>query len=413
MIVIVLDGFGIGAMPDVEDKRKKDIGAHTFKHISQVVKDLSLPSLEKLGLANAAEFETAHIKKNPEAIYGRSMLMHDGADTFFGHQEIMGTKPVKAHGHRLKDRIHAVEAALLEAGHEVRRYACQGEELLIVNNILTVADNIECDPGQAINVSACLDGIAYDDLLAIGRVVRAQVSVPRVIVFGGRKIRLDNLLNAVEIKWKLPSDGNREALPLIGVNAPASGVYLHDYHCEHMGYGIDPTVQVPYVLGKWGLPVFLLGKVADVVANPFGTSIPMVDTAAVLDRTLEIVEENPHAFICTNVQETDLSGHRESCEAYAKVLEIADAKISTIIDALADEDLLIVMADHGNDPTIGHPQHTREFVPLLIHAGFAKAQDLGTRQTLADIAATAFDFFEHGRAIHGKSFLPELRQTFE
>lgn len=87
-------------------------------------------------------------------------------------------------------------------------------------------------------------------------------------------MHLQNLLDAIE-----------EHGDYIGVNAPASGVYNNDYHCIHMGYGVDPEVQIPTILGKSGLPVLLLGKVADVVTNNYGTSIPMVDTASVLQRT--------------------------------------------------------------------------------------------------------------------------------
>ena len=115
--------------------------------------------------------------------------------------------------------------------------------------------------------------------------MRSVSVVPRVITFGGRGVHLQNLLDAIE-----------EHGDYIGVNAPASGVYNNDYHCIHMGYGVDPEVQIPTILGKSGLPVFLLGKVADVVTNNYGTSIPMVDTASVLQRTLEIVKEQETAF---------------------------------------------------------------------------------------------------------------------
>ena len=174
------------------------------------------------------------------------------------------------------------------------------------------------------------------------------------------------------------------------------------------GYGVDPEVQIPTILGKSGLPVFLLGKVADVVTNNYGTSIPMVDTASVLQRTLEIVKEQETAFICTNVQETDLCGHRENVAAYADRLRVADEWIGKIRDALGEDDILIVQADHGNDPTIGHPHHTREMVPLMIHSAHSTPKNIGIRKTLSDVGATAADYFHSKAPENGTSFLPLL-----
>ena len=223
-----------------------------------------------------------------DATFGRAELMHDGADTFFGHQEIMGTRPAKPFGEPICNKIELIKKTLEDAGYHVRYYTgTSGKRLLIVNEACTVADNVECDPGQAFNVTAAIDDLDFEEELKIGHLVRSVSVVPRVITFGGRGVHLQNLLDAIE-----------EHGDYIGVNAPASGVYNNDYHCIHMGYGVDPEVQIPTILGKSGLPVFLLGKVADVVTNNYGTSIPMVDTASVLQRTLEIVKEQETAFIC-------------------------------------------------------------------------------------------------------------------
>ena len=212
-------------------------------------------------------------------------------------------------------------------------------------------------------------------------------------------MHLDNLLAAVE-----EHDG------FIGVNAPASGVYNDDYHCIHMGYGVDEKVQVPYILGEAGIDVHLLGKVADVCANHFGKSESIVDTKTVLERTLELVSDPATTgFICTNVQETDLAGHGEDVARYADRLRAADEVIGRIRAALKPEDVLVVMADHGNDPTIGHPHHTREHVPLLIsHAG-APAGTIGERSTLSDVGASVADFFGVRAPQNGTSFWPQIQ----
>lgn len=400
-IVIVLDGFGAGCMEDVPQVRPADMGAHTWKHIAQATPGLRLPNLEALGLMNIADFETDTMHKSPAATWSRAALTHFGADTFWGHQEIMGTRPRKPREEPFAIRLEAAKAALEEAGFQVQVHTGpQGGRLLVVNGAVTVADNIECDPGQAVNVTAAIDDIPFEDVLKIGRVVRGQVFVSRVITFGGRGVHLPNLLAAIE---ENPEAG------LIGVNAPASGVYNDDYHCVHMGYGVDPATQVATILPQNGTDVFLVGKVADIVENPQpGHSFSIVPTPEVMEKTLQLIRDNPNAFICTNVQETDLCGHRENVGEYVRILREADAGLTPILEALAPEDILVVMADHGNDPTIGHPHHTREYVPLMVRGGQVRPGPFPVRGTLSDVGATAADYFRAPAPENGKSFLGEI-----
>lgn len=397
-VVIVLDGFGVGAMADVAEVRPADLGSNTCAHIFERVPNLRLPNLQRLGLGNAVGGCVAQLPPCDTATWGRARLTHYWADTFFGHQEIMGTKPKVPFGEPIKGKVDAIRDALVDAGYDVEvRTVPEGLRFLVVNGAVTVADNVECDPGQAFNVTAAIDDIPFEEELRIGRIVRGVARVPRVITFGGRGVHLDNLLAAVEVHGDY-----------VGINAPASGVYDNDYHCVHMGYGVDERVQVPYILGEHGVDVHLLGKVADVCANRFGESESIVDTAAVLARTLELVEAGTPGFICTNVQETDLAGHAEDAARYADRLTVAGGYIGRIVDALAAEDVLVVMADHGNDPTIGHPHHTRECVPLLVsHAG-APAGAIGERATLSDVGATVDDYFGVPAPENGTSFLAEI-----
>ena len=376
-IVIVLDGLGIGEMQDVPEVRPEDKGANTLKHIIKQNPDIKIPNLTKLGILNV--LEKNHHQEN--MTYGCAKLTHFGADTFFGHQEIMGTKPTKPFGAPLSDKIDTIQNALLQSGYAVARRKVVNKEYLIVENAIAIADNIECDPGQAINITVSLDLIEFDKAVEIAKIVRGIVKVPRVIVFGGRGVSLQDITDAQE-----------EYGDYVGVNAPKSGVYKKDYHCVHMGYGVDEQVQVQTILGKKGIPVFFLGKVADVVQNTYGKSFSIVPTAEVLEKTKEIILQTDHAFICANVQETDLSGHMEDSNRYAKILETADIKIGEIIDVMAQQDVLIVMADHGNDPTIGHPHHTREVVPILIKQNVDMGY-IGIRETLSDVAATVSKYF--------------------
>lgn len=396
-VVIVLDGFGIGEMPDAKEVRPQDVGSNTCRHIFEEVPDLKLPTLEKLGLANITGTPLGTLKESPDAVYGKAMLMHTGADTFFGHQEIMGTKPVPPFGEPFKNKIDEIEKILTDNGYTVRRHTEQGNSFLIVNEVLTIADNVEADPGQAYNVTSALDLIPFDEVLTIGKLARSVSKVPRVITFGGRGIDLEDILSAVVVKGDY-----------IGIDAPGSGVYDDDYHVIHLGYGVDPEVQVPTILGKANIPVYLLGKVADIVINDHGTSISMVETPLVLEKTVELLQKHDHGFFCTNVQETDLSGHGQDSKRYAHILEQADQGIHNVIQQLSHDDILIIMADHGNDPTIGHPRHTREMVPLMVYSQRATPKNLGVRSTLSDVGATVADYFKIAPPQNGASFLKDI-----
>lgn len=397
-IVIVLDGFGIGEMDDVKETRPQDINSNTCLHILERRKDVTLPNLEKLGLINILGTEINGMKENPHATFGKAKLTHFGADTFFGHQEIMGTKPKMPFREPIKNKIEAIYNAIKEAGYKVRYKQSKKEKYLVVEEALTVADNIECDLGQAFNITSALDLISFSKVLDIGHIVRSIATVPRVITFGGREITLEDILNAEEEK-----DGG-----YIGINAPKSGVYNKGYECIHLGYGVNPKTQVSTILSEENVPVYLLGKVADVVINEKGTSIPMVDTEKVLKRTIEISKEVEEGFICCNVQETDLSGHAENVDRYAEKLLIADELIGELTKTLKNDDILLVMADHGNDPTIGHSKHTREMVPLMIYGENIKEGTVGVRETLSDVGATVADYFKVKAPENGSSFLEKI-----
>ncbi len=396
-IVIVLDGFGIGYTDDVKEVRPQDFGANTFKHILKKVQLLKLPTLEMLGVMNALGCESEKMKYSLNALYGISNLMHFGADTFQGHQEIMGTKPKKPKIQPFSEVIDKVYTALISEGYKVE-YLGNKLKFLLVNGCVTVGDNLEADLGQIYNLTAALDLIDYEEVLKIGKVVRKEVDVSRVIPFGGKNVSIDEILDAVEEKED----------KYIGINAPKSGVYNETYHVIHLGYGVNPETQVPTILGKAGIPVTLLGKVADIVENKYGESISCVDTEQVLKLTLDAMKKVETGFICTNVQETDLSGHAEDPYRYANKLLIADKYIEEIISYMNKDDILVIMADHGNDPTIGHSHHTREKVPLLIHDSYASTGFIGHRDSLSDVGATALEYFKLKGTENGRSFLKNI-----
>lgn len=398
-VVIVLDGFGIGAMKDAATARPGDEISNTLGSILKDFPKLKLPTLEKLGLMNAYGQESECMKFSATACFGKSELIHFGADTFMGHQEIMGTLPKQPQVQPFQEKIDCVYEHLKSLNHKVEVRHNKNLRYLLVDDYCTVADNIDADLGMAYNCTAPLDFVPFEKELEIGHQVRDVVTVNRVIPFGGTATTIQDILNAEETR-----EGK-----FIGIHAVKSKSYEHGYQCRHLGYGVDKNVQTPTLLAKQGIPVSLFGKVADIVANDDGKSVSCVDTNDVLNLTIEELKTMKRGFICTNVQETDLAGHSQDSKWYMELLKIADKKIAEIIKLLHSEDILIVMADHGNDPNIGHNRHTRENIPLLIWHGEKVGRKAGLRKTMSDVGASACDFFDVNMPQNGSSFLDILK----
>lgn len=398
-IVVVLDGFGMGAMNDASIARPGDETAGTLRSILEDYPDLKLPNLEKLGLMNAYGKESNLMKYSPEANYGKSELMHYGADTFMGHQEIMGTLPKKPDVQPFQTKVDVVYNHLKESGYKVEYVEKQGLRYVVAEDYVTVADNLEADLGMCYNVTAPLDYCPFEKELEIAECVREVVTVGRVIVFGGTGNNMQDLWNAEEIR-----EGK-----FIGIASAKSKSYEQGYECRHLGYGVNKNVQAPTILTRNNIPCILIGKVADIVANDNGESISCVPTAECMELTYEAMQKIDEGFICTNVQETDLAGHSQSTKEYKHILEIADKGFEKILAELRDDDVLVVMADHGNDPKIGSSRHTRECVPLLIKHKDIKGVNIGLRKSLSDVGASVCDYFNVEAPDNGTSFLDLIK----
>lgn len=396
-ILIVIDSFGIGAMEDVPEVRPADIGSNTALHLLEYPAFKKWPNLSKLGLLNALNLNVDGYEMSEVAIFGKSNLKHFGADSYFGHQEISGTNPKKPEFTQFQKHIDDVEKDLLENGFEVERVTREGVSLLKVNNMICVGDNMETDLGQAINVVGALDDCGFDMISKVGHLVRKHVRVPRVIAFGGSGVTIHDLLNHILVK-----EG------FIGIDAPGSGVYNNNYHVIHIGYGIDTSKQVPIALKEKGISNYFYGKVENIVYNPQGKNFACVDTEDTMNALIDDLKTIDEGFFFLNIQETDLAGHAQDATRYIDRLNVTDRKLGEVINLVKEDDILVVMADHGNDPTIGHGRHTREQVPILIYRkDNTQLIDIGTRETLADVGQSVADFF--GTKIeYGTSFLKDI-----
>ncbi len=187
-------------------------------------------------------------------------LQHEGGDTFMGHQEILGTRPLPPLRMPFRDVIDRVEQALVSAGWQVER---RGDDLqfLWVNQAVAIGDNLEADLGQVYNITANLSVISFDDAIKMGRIVREQVQVGRVITFGGLLTDSQCILDAAESK-----EGR-----FIGINAPRSGAYDNGFR-SYIWATVSMKSAGTAKLYEAGVPTVLVGKVADIVSNPYGVS---------------------------------------------------------------------------------------------------------------------------------------------
>jgi phosphopentomutase len=381
-LCVILDGFGVGAMPDAEQGGT----GNTAERVAQGNDGLTLPTLGRLGLGNLTT-----IKGVPEAkdsvigAWGRAAIRHAGADTYLGHQEMMGTVPPSPAKSVLADIGDGLLLGLQERGYDGVRLELDSGAVLLFGDIV-VADNIEAAYGMNINVTASMDEVEFEDVVILAQAVRELVGVTRVIAVGGRGYRRDDILSSVR----------RHEQSHVGVDTPALGVYDEHYLVRHLGIQVPTHLQAPSLAKAAGLPVVLLGKAADVVTCPDAEVCdPVIATDGVFDGIEEALRTLETGLIVANVQETDLAGHEQNVQRYGDVLQAVDRRLAGVLEMLRPEDLLIITADHGNDPTVGSSAHTREYVPVLTY-GAGVEGELGTRETLADVGATLAGWLECG-----------------
>lgn len=397
VLLLVLDGFGVGAMDDVAEVRPQDAGSNTLLSLAKSLGEMRLPTLEALGLGNVLEVPGIRARgAEALAAWGTCALRHAGADTYAGHQEIAGSAPGQPVAQTMAELAVLLEERLRAAGHRVERIGPR-QTTLLVDGEMVVADNLEGEAAQNINVTSALERVTFEQVCKAAELVRGAVQVGRVIAVTGRGFGgLPRILANLE-----------ERGGLVGVNTPALGIYNDQYQVRHLVLGANRAGQSPTIVREAGLPVSLIGKAADVIVCDGALLLPAVDTSQVLDYVEQQLEAQTEGLIFANVQETDLAGHEQDAGRYASVLTLVDQRLPQILARLEPEDLLILCADHGNDPLVG-TKHTREYTPLLAWYPGIRPVELGRRETLADLGATVTRAFGLGPTEAGTSFFDLL-----
>lgn len=372
IFVIVIDSLGIGEMPDAE--RFGDAGTNTLGHISESVDSFEIPNLQKLGMANLTPLKQVKPLKEPIGYRGILREKSNGKDTMTGHWEMMGVetkKPFKTfteHGFP-KELIDELEK---RTGHKV-----------IGNKSASGTEIIE-ELGE--------------EEIATGHMI-VYTSADSVLQICGNEETFDlkELYRCCEIareltmkeEWRV---GRVIARPYIGKK---KGEF--ERTSNRHDYALKPPVRTALnVLKDGGFDVISVGKIRDIFDGE-GITEGHKSRSSVhgIEQTIELAETDFHGLCFVNLVDFDAKwGHRRNPKGYAKELEAFDQKLGTLMETLREDDLLIITADHGNDPTYTGTDHTREKVPFLAYSKSMEENGvLPEQETFAVIGATVLDNF--------------------
>jgi phosphopentomutase len=381
VIWIVLDSVGIGAMPDFADYGDPP-ASDTLGNIARR-RPLHIPNFVSLGLANAKPLAGISAPSNPSAAYGRCALRSPGKDTTTGHWEMVGVIldrpfPLFPNGFP-SDFMRAFEDRIGRG--TLWNKPASGTEIIRLlgdEHVRTGSPIVYTSADSVFQIAAHEEVIPLWELYKIcetaREMLRGDLEVGRVIA--------------------RPFEGE-------------SGAYRRT--ANRKDYAVPPPKGMLLdQLERAGVTVHSVGKIFDIfLGRGIGPHVKTSSNADGMAKTLAAMEETREGLIFVNLVDFDsLYGHRNDVEGYARALDEVDAWIPALLEKRRDGDLILFTADHGCDPTTESTDHSREYVPLLVHGG--RPVDLGTRASLADIGQTVAQNF--GCAIHaGVSFLGDIR----
>ncbi len=384
-IIIVLDSVGIGEMPDAA--KFGDTGSDTLGNLSRAFPDgLRLPNLGALGLGNIADLRGVPATPRPLAGHGKCAEKSPAKDTTLGHWEIAGVISKKAfptypNGFP-REVLDPFESAI---GREtLGNIPASGTEIIqrLGDEHVRTGKPIVYTSGDSVfQIAAHEEVVPLEQLYEMCRAARRILDGPHRV---GRVI----------------------ARPFVG----ASGRYERTRNRHD--FSVPPPGPTLLDLAKGaGLASIGVGKIGDIFDHRGLTAeIPTKTNDDGVLATLIQINEAPAGLIFTNLVDTDMIyGHRNDTVGYRAALEAFDAHVPRILQALRPDDLLLITADHGCDPTTPSTDHSREYVPILAYSKkLASGCNLGIRTTFADVAATACDLLGLNALDTGRSFLREL-----
>ncbi len=390
IFVVVLDSFGIGAMPDAE--AFGDVNVDTFRHIAEKVPTLKIPNLVKLGLANLHEVPTILPVDKPLGRFMKMAEASNGKDTMTGHWEMMGIK----------------------TDHPFKTFTETGfpKELI---------DELEKRCGKKVIGNKAASGTAIIEELAEEEIrdgsMIVYTSADSVLQIAGNEetFDLNNLYHCCEIareltmkeEWRV---GRVIARPYIGKK---KGEFVRT--SNRHDYALKPTgLTAMNALQDAGWDVISVGKIHDIFAGEGISAFVRSETSVQgMEQTVAYAKQNDWKGLCfTNLVDFDaLWGHRRNPEGYAKELEKFDAGLEKLMNVMRDDDLVILTADHGNDPTYTGTDHTREYVPFIAWSpSYQGGKNLSDTDSFACIGASVCENFgvKMPENTIGKSILKEL-----
>lgn len=384
--LVVMDSVGIGEGKDAADFN--DVGSHTLRHIAEHMNGLHLPNLGRLGLSNIDEILGVPKADQPLAYYTKLQESSVGKDTMTGHWEIMGLnidKPFKVYPNGFPDelikQIEDLTGRKVVANKPASGTAIideYGEHQMKTGDLIIYTS---ADP--VLQIAAHEDVIPLEELYEICEKVRVITKDPKYLI--GRII----------------------ARPYVG--QPGNFTRTSNRH----DYALKPfNKTVMNSLQDSGYDVIAIGKINDIFDGEGVTkSVRTKNNMDGMDKLLEIIKSDFTGMSFLNLVDFDaLYGHRRDPEGYGKALEEFDKRLDEVFEEIREDDLLILTADHGNDPTFPGTDHTREYVPVLAYSKQLKSSGkLPENDTFADIGATIADNFGVTMPKHGESFLRLLK----
>ena len=380
-----MDSVGIGEAPDAE--LFGDKGADTLGHIAERMNGLHMPNLAKLGLSNIREIKGVEKANQPLAFYTKMQEASTGKDTMTGHWEIMGlniTTPFQVFPDGFPDDL--MKELELKTGRG------------IIGN-------------KPASGTAILDELGEEHMKTGSIIVYTSADSVLQIAAHEEIVPLDELYKICEIAREMTladeyKVGRVIARPFIG--EPGNFKRTTNRH----DYALKPFNRtVMDELKDAGYDVLAIGKISDIFDGEGVTqSLRTISNMDGMDKLLETINQEFTGLSFLNLVDFDaLFGHRRNPEGYGQALEEFDERMSEVLNQLTVNDLLIITADHGNDPVHHGTDHTREYVPLLLYSKrFSGGHELPIRQTFADIGATVADNFNIKMPSYGKSMLAEL-----